>query len=68
MQLIWYNADAKEYKVGFEKDYKVDSQKSNNPDAYTVLMEFEEKSGSLASKIMRQLNRATSQSVMYVIN
>lgn len=68
MQLIWYNADAKEYKVGLEKDYEIDSRNSSNPDAYTILMEFEENTGTLAEKIMRQLNRATNQSFKYILS
>lgn len=68
MQLIWFNADAQEYKVGLEGDYRTDSSNSNNPEAYTVLMEFEEHSNSLAKKIMLQLNRANTQRNMHVLN
>lgn len=65
MQIIWYNADSKEYKFGAKAAYKAETLNSENPTAHTILMKLDSKSTSLANKIIKQLNIASELPYMY---
>jgi len=64
MHFIWYNPELRQYKYGNVTDFNVEIDHANNPRAYTVLMEFDKNSKSLAGKIIRQLNIANTQSIV----
>jgi hypothetical protein len=61
MHFIWYNPEAQTYKYGNQIDFNTDIESSDNPRAYTVLMEFDGAVNNIADKIIQQLNIANSQ-------
>ncbi|MEO9965395.1 MAG: hypothetical protein ABJF11_06390 [Reichenbachiella sp.] len=66
MHFIWYNPDLCEYKYGNVASFNTEIEGAQNPKAYTVLMEFDKDSKSLASKIIQQLNIANTQSIVRI--
>jgi len=56
MLVIWYNADLKKYKFGNALEYTEEVETSTDPRSFSVLMELEGSSRSLAGKVIRQLN------------
>lgn len=66
MNFIWYNPDSAEYKYGAAEEFNQEIDAARNPNAYTVLMEFDANSSKMAKKIRKQLNLANSKSIVKI--
>lgn len=67
MKLIWYNSMDKKYEYGSSRDYKSMKVSSNNPEAFTILMEFTGEEHDVASKIIHELNIANDEKLKMAI-
>lgn len=67
MHLIWYNSIERKYEYGSSREYKSLKSNSNNPNAYTILMEFTGNDQALANKIMNELNVANQEKLRLAI-
>ena len=65
MLVIWYNADLKEYRFGNRLEFAQEAEASTDPRSYSILMQLEGTSKSLANKVIKQLNVTESKLAMY---
>ena len=64
MHFIWYNPDSREYRHGPTDDFDKEINTAHNPNAFTVLMEFDAGAVRMANKISKQLNLANRKSIV----
>jgi len=67
MKIIWYNPDQKTYKSGLVSDLDYELSQSDNCNAYTVLMKYDDKTKGLAKQVLRQLNALNTTKSLPII-
>ncbi len=56
MQLIWYNSIERKYEFGTAGDFHSSQSSSPHSEAYSILMEFSDEDGTMANRVIRELN------------